>query len=62
MFYGQVIKVDTYGFGAKSRTEHFEYHVNAQFNKLPQIAMGLQHERDGVMILQGIGWEASQPP
>ena len=34
----------------------FEYHVNAQFNKIPQLAMELQRERDGCMISQGIGW------
>ena len=57
-----MIKVDTYGFGAKSSREHFEYHVNAQLNKIPQLAMGLQRERDEGMILQGIGWGVSQTP
>ena len=37
-------------------------HVNAQFNKIPQLAMELQHERDGGMIPQGIGWGVSQTP
>ena len=27
-----------------------EYHVNVQINKIPQLAMGLQRERDGGMI------------
>ena len=38
----------------------FEYHVNAQFNKIPQLAMELQRERDGGMISQGIGWGVGQ--
>ena len=57
-----MIEVDTYGFGAKSSTKHFEYHVNAQFNKIPQLVMGLQRERDRGMIPQGIGWGVSQTP
>ena len=57
-----MIKVDTYGYGAESDIVYFEYHVNAQFNKIPQLAMGLQHERDGGMIPQGIGWGVSQTP
>ena len=40
----------------------FEYHVNAQFNKIPQLAMELQCERYGVMIPQGIGRGVSQTP
>ena len=52
MFCGQVIKVDTYGFGAESSTENFEYHVNAQFDKMSQLAMEGQRERDGGMISQ----------
>ena len=40
----------------------FEYHVNAQFNKIPQLAMELQRERDGGMIPQRIGWGVSQTP
>ena len=39
MFSAKVIKVDTYGFGVKSSTTYFEYHVNTQFNKIPQLAM-----------------------
>ena len=50
MFFGQVIKVDTYGFGAKLSIKHFEYHVNVQFNKITQLATGLQCEIDGGMI------------
>ena len=37
------------------------HHVNTQFNKIPQLAMGLQRERDGGMIFQGIGWGGGQP-
>ena len=33
-----------------------------KFNKIPQLAMGLQRERDGGMISQGIGWGVSQTP
>ena len=45
MFCGQVIKVDTYGFDAKLSTKRFEYHVNAQLNKMTQLAMELQREK-----------------
>ena len=62
MFCTKVIEVDTYGFGSKSSTEHFKYYVNVQFNKIPQLAMGLQRERHGSMIPQGIGWRFSQTP
>ena len=31
------------------------YHVNVQINKIPQLAMELQRERDGGMIPQGHG-------
>ena len=57
-----MIKVDTYGFGAKLSTNHFVYHVNVQFNKIPQLAMELQRERDRGMIPQGIGRGVSQTP
>ena len=57
-----MIKVDTYGFGAKSRIEHFNISCNYTINKIPKLAMGLQHERDGGMISQGIGWGVSQTP
>ena len=57
-----MIKVDTYDFGAKLSTKHFEYHVNAQFNKIPQLAIGLQRGRDGGMITQGIGRGVGQTP
>ena len=50
-----MIKVDAYGSCAKSSTEHFKYYVNAQFNKTLQLVMGLQRERDGGMISQGMG-------
>ena len=62
VFCAQVIKVDTYGYGAKSSTQHFEYHVHVQFNKIPQPDMELQRESDGGMIPQGIGWGVSQTP
>ena len=62
MFSAKVIKVDTYGFGAKSSTSWFENHVNTPFNKIPQLAMELQGERDRGMIPQGIGWGVSQIP
>ena len=39
----------------------FEHHVNTPFNKIPQLAMELQRERDGSMIPQEIGWGVSQP-
>ena len=32
----------------------FRYHVNMQFNKIPQLAMHC-NERDGGMVSQGIG-------
>ena len=41
-------------------TSYFEYHVNVQINKIPQLAMGLQRERDGGMIPQGTGRVVSQ--
>ena len=56
-----MIKVDAYGDSAKSSISYFEYHVNTQFNKIPQLVMELQRERDGGMIPQGIGWGVSQP-
>ena len=61
-YFVQVIKAGAYGDSAKSSTTHFEYHVNTQFNKIPQLAMGLQRERDVGMIPQGIGWGVSQTP
>ena len=57
-----MIKVDAYDDSAKSSTVYFEYHVITQFNKIPQLAMGLQRERDGGVTLQGIGWGVSQTP
>ena len=38
----------------------FEYHVNAQFNKIPQLAMELEGERDGGMISKGQGGGVGQ--
>ena len=58
----QVIKVDTYGDSAKSSTTYFECNVNTKFNKIPELVMGLQRERDGGMISQGIGWGVNQTP
>ena len=45
-----MIKVDTYGYGAESDTVYFDVSCNYEINKIPQLAMGLQHERDGGMI------------
>ena len=45
-----------------SCTLYFEYHVNVQINKIPQLAMELQREKDGGMISQGIGRGVSQTP
>ena len=46
-----MIKVDTYGDSAKSSTIYILiYHVTMQINKIPQLAMELQRERDGGMI------------
>ena len=58
-----MIKYDTYGDSAKSRRIYFLiYHVNVKINTIPQLAMELQHERDGGMIPQGIGWGVSKTP
>ena len=58
-----MIKVDAYGDSAKLRTIYIcRYHVNIQFNKIPQLAMGSQCERDGGIITQGIGWGVNQTP
>ena len=54
-------QVDAYGRGVAHAQHALICHVNAQFNKMPQLAMELQHERDGGMIPQGIGWGVSQP-
>ena len=46
-----------------SQAQHVcEYNVNVRINKIPQLAMELQRERDGGMIPQGIGWGVSQTP
>ena len=55
-----MIKVDTYSYGAKICTIHFDISCNYTINKIPQLAMGLQRERDGSMIPQGIGKGVSQ--
>ena len=58
-----MIKVDTYGDSVKSSTVYILiYHVTMQINKIPQLAMELQRERDGGMIPQGIGRGVSQTP
>ena len=58
-----MIKVDTYGDSAKSSTICILiYHLTMQINKIPQLAMGLQRERDGGMIPQGIGSGVSHTP
>ena len=51
-----MIKVDTYGDSVKSSTIYILiYHVTMKINKIPHLAMELQHERDGGMIPEGIG-------
>ena len=46
-----MIKADTYGDSANSSTIYILiYHVNAQINKIPQLAMELQREKDGDII------------
>ena len=62
MFCGYVIKVDTYGYGAKSSTIHFEISCKYVINKDTTASYALQRERDGGMISQGIGWGVSQTP
>ena len=57
-----MFKVDTYGYGAKTGTIHFAISCNYTINKIPQLAMRLQCERDGAMISQGIGWGVNQTP
>ena len=57
-----MIKADTYGDSSKISIVYILiYHVNVQINKIPQLGMELQSERDGGMIPEGIGWEVSQP-
>ena len=41
---------------------YFYISCNYAINKIPQLAMGLHRERDGGMILQGIGRGVSQTP
>ena len=55
-----MIKVDAYGYGAKLDIVYFDVSCNYAINKIPQLAMGLQCERDGGMISQGIGRGVSQ--
>ena len=35
---------------------YFDISCNYEINKIPQLAMALQRERNGGMIPQGIGW------
>ena len=55
-----MIKVDVDGYGAKSCTVYFVYHVNMQSNQNTTVSYALQHERGGGMISQGIGRGVSQ--
>ena len=57
-----MINVDTYGYGVESYTVYFDVSCNYEINKIPQLAMGLQCERDRAMLSQGIGRRVSQPP
>ena len=57
-----VIRVDTDGYGSKSGTIYFGTPCKYAINKIPQLYMGLQHERDGGMISQGMGRGFSQDP
>ena len=57
-----MIKVDAYGYGAESDTVYLDVSCNYAINKIPQLAMGLQRERDGDMISQGIGRVVNQTP
>ena len=52
-FYVSAIKVDDNGSLAGQEWYILRYHVNIQFNKIPQLAMHC-NERDGGMISQGI--------
>ena len=57
-----MIKVDADGYSVKSSIVYFDISCNYAMKKIPQLAMGLQHQRDGGMIPQGIGREVSQTP
>ena len=58
-----MIKFDTYGDSVKSSTVYILiYHVTMHINKIPELAMEMQLERDGGMIPQGIGRGVSQNP
>ena len=57
-----MIKVDAYGYGAELDTVYFDVSCNYAINKIPKVVMGLQRERDGGMISQGIGRGFSQIP
>ena len=55
-----MIKVDTYGYGDKLDTSHFEISCKYTINKNTTASYALQREGDGGMISQGIGWGFSQ--
>ena len=57
-----MIKVDTYGYGAKTGTIYFDISRNYTINKIPQLVKGMQRESDGGMIPQGIGRGVIQTP
>ena len=57
-----MIKVDAYDYGVESDTVYFDVSCKYAINKIPQLAMGLQCERDGGMISQGIRRGVSQTP
>ena len=61
MFCVLEIKVDVNGSHAGQAHYILKYHVNMQFNKIPQLSMH-NNVRDGGMISQGIGRGVSATP
>ena len=57
-----MIKVDAFDYGVESDTVYFDVSCKYAINKIPQLAMGLQRERDGGMVPQGIWRGVSQTP
>ena len=57
-----MIKVDAYGYGVELETVYFDISCIYVIDKIPQLAMELQRERDGGMISQGIGRGVSDTP
>ena len=45
-----MIKVNSYGYGVESDTVYFDVSCKYAINKIPQLDMGLQRERDGGMV------------